>query len=117
MSPPPPEGSASTGAGVLLQKVLAAAGIASRRASEELIAAGRVTVNGRVAELGSRVDPSRDVVQVDGVGVPVAADLVYLAVNKTWSSHMASGCTTWGGSTWTARVCFSSPTTEPCRIA
>jgi 23S rRNA pseudouridine2605 synthase len=82
MSPPPPEGSASTGASVRLQKVLAAAGIASRRASEELIAAGRVTVNGRVAELGSRVDPSRDVVQVDGVGVPVAADLVYLAVNK-----------------------------------
>ena len=62
--------------------MLASAGIASRRASEELIAAGRVTINGRVAELGSRVDPSHDVVQVDGVGVPVAADLVYLAVNK-----------------------------------
>lgn len=65
-----------------MQKVLAAAGVASRRASEELIAAGRVTVNGRIAELGTRVDPSRDVVQVDGVGVPVGADLVYLAVNK-----------------------------------
>ena len=65
-----------------LQKILAGAGVASRRASEELIAAGRVTVNGRVAELGTRVDPSHDVVQVDGVGVPVATDLVYLAVNK-----------------------------------
>ena len=65
-----------------LQKVLAAAGVASRRASEELIAAGRVTVNGRVATLGARVDPQRDQVALDGVGVPVATDLVYLAVNK-----------------------------------
>jgi len=67
---------------VRLQKVLAAAGIASRRGAEELIDAGRVTVNGRVASLGARVDPQRDQVAVDGVGVPVAADLVYLAVNK-----------------------------------
>lgn len=67
---------------VRLQKVLAAAGVASRRAAEDLIAAGRVTVNGRSAVLGARVDPRRDVVAVDGVGVPVAADLVYLAVNK-----------------------------------
>ena len=82
MSPPRAEGSSSDSSGVRLQKVLAGAGVGSRRASEELIAAGRVTVNGRVAELGTRVDPSRDVVQVDGVGVAVAADLVYLAVNK-----------------------------------
>ena len=82
MSPPRAEGSSSDTAGVRLQKVLAGAGIGSRRASEELIAAGRVTVNGRVAELGTRVDPARDIVQVDGVGVAVAADLVYLAVNK-----------------------------------
>ena len=65
-----------------LQKVLASAGIASRRASEELIAAGRVTVNGRVVALGARVDPQRDQVAVDGVGVPLAAELVHLAVNK-----------------------------------
>jgi 23S rRNA pseudouridine2605 synthase len=67
---------------VRLQKVLAGAGVASRRAAEDLIAAGRVTVNGRVAALGARVDPRSDAVAVDGVGVPVAADLVYLAVNK-----------------------------------
>lgn len=65
-----------------LQKVLSAAGVASRRAAEELIAARRVTVNGRVALLGARVDPSRDSIAVDGVGVPVAVDAVYLAVNK-----------------------------------
>jgi 23S rRNA pseudouridine2605 synthase len=67
---------------VRLQKILAAAGIASRRASEELIAAGRVTINGQVVALGARVDPRHDQVAVDGVGVPLATDLVYLAVNK-----------------------------------
>jgi 23S rRNA pseudouridine2605 synthase len=77
MSQPRPEGGL-----IRLQKVLAGAGVASRRAAEELIAAGRVTVNGRVATLGARFDPHRDTVAVDGVGVPVAADLVYLAVNK-----------------------------------
>ena len=65
-----------------LQTVRSAAGVASRRAAEELIAARRVTVNGRVALLGARVDPSRDSIAVDGVGVPVAVDAVYLAVNK-----------------------------------
>jgi len=82
MSPPRPEGSSDSSAGVRLQKVLAGAGVASRRGAEELIVARRVTVNGRVAELGSRVDPQRDVVQVDGVGVAIGSDLVYLAVNK-----------------------------------
>lgn len=60
--------------GVRLQKVLAAAGVASRRASEDLIAAGRVVVNGRtVTEPGTRIDPARDHVSVDGV--PVEVDL------------------------------------------
>jgi 23S rRNA pseudouridine2605 synthase len=65
-----------------LQKVLAAAGVASRRASEELIASGRVTVNGQVAELGARCDPSVDVVELDGERVNVDPDRVYVMLNK-----------------------------------
>jgi 23S rRNA pseudouridine2605 synthase len=65
-----------------LQKVLAAAGIASRRASEELIAAGRVTINGEVAELGAKCDPSQDVVELDGERVNVDPDRVYVLLNK-----------------------------------
>lgn len=54
-------------AGERLQRVLAANGVASRRASEGIIKAGRVTVNGRVVtEMGTRVDPSRDLIRVDG---------------------------------------------------
>ena len=68
--------------GIRLQKVLAAAGIGSRRACEELIAAGRVTVAGAVAELGARVDPDSAVIHVDGDRVVVRSDLVYLALNK-----------------------------------
>lgn len=69
--------------GIRLQKALASSGIGSRRACEELIVAGRVAVNGRVVrELGTRVDPATDAVAVDGVPVPLAADLVYLAFNK-----------------------------------
>ncbi|HZN71452.1 MAG TPA: pseudouridine synthase [Micromonosporaceae bacterium] len=65
-----------------LQKVLAAAGLGSRRACEELIAARRVTVDGRVATLGDRVDPSQAEIHVDGARVVVDATLVYLAMNK-----------------------------------
>jgi 23S rRNA pseudouridine2605 synthase len=68
--------------GVRLQKVLAAAGLGSRRACEELIAAGRVQVNGRPARLGLRIDPERDIVVVDGAQVPIASGLSYLAINK-----------------------------------
>ncbi len=65
-----------------LQKMMAAAGVASRRASEELISQGRVTVNGEVAQLGDRVDATRDVVEVDGERVNVHPDRVYIALNK-----------------------------------
>src|SRR5690242_20679728 len=67
---------------VRLQKVLAASGLGSRRACEELIAAGRVEVNGLVATLGTRADPVRDVIRVDGDRLPTAGDLVHLAVHK-----------------------------------
>ena len=68
--------------GERLQKVLARAGFGSRRACEELISAGRVTVDGEVATLGRRVDPTRDRVAVDGVTVAVRPDLVYYVLNK-----------------------------------
>jgi len=69
--------------GVRLQKVLAAAGIGSRRACEALIADGRVTVDGRVVtQLGTRVDPSTAIVTVDGERLNLREDLVYLALNK-----------------------------------
>ena len=68
---------------IRLQKALASSGIGSRRACEELIVAGRVSVNGSVVrELGTRVDPTTDEVAVDGVTVPLVPDLVYLALNK-----------------------------------
>jgi len=69
--------------GVRLQKVLAQAGVASRRAAEELIAAGRVSVDGKVVrEMGRRVDPDRAVVHVDGSRIVLREDLVHLALNK-----------------------------------
>jgi 23S rRNA pseudouridine2605 synthase len=68
--------------GERLQKVLARAGVGSRRAVEELVAAGRVSVNGRPATLGRRIDPSKDKVEVDGSMVPLDARLKYYFVNK-----------------------------------
>ncbi|WP_433349638.1 pseudouridine synthase [Micromonospora sp. CA-111912] len=65
-----------------LQKVLAAAGVGSRRACEDLIFRRRVTVNGRVATLGDRADPTRDVIHVDGERLQADVRLVYLAMNK-----------------------------------
>jgi 23S rRNA pseudouridine2605 synthase len=66
-----------------LQKVLAQAGVASRRACEQLIAEGRVEVDGVVVtQLGARVDPDTAVIRVDGRRIPVAAAKAYLVVNK-----------------------------------
>jgi 23S rRNA pseudouridine2605 synthase len=70
-------------AGVRLQKVLAQAGIASRRACEVLISEGRVEVNSEVVlEQGRRVDPERDVIRVDGARIPPPRRHRYLALNK-----------------------------------
>jgi len=69
--------------GVRLQKVLAQAGIGSRRACEVMISEGRVEVNSEVIlELGRRVDPERDVIRVDGARIPPPRRHLYLALNK-----------------------------------
>jgi 23S rRNA pseudouridine2605 synthase len=69
--------------GVRLQKVLAAAGVGSRRHCEELIGAGRVEVDGQtVRRFGARVDPENQIIRVDGKRIPSRQDVVYLAFNK-----------------------------------
>lgn len=69
--------------GIRLQKVLATAGVGSRRSSEELIAQGRVEVNGKVVtEMGMRVDPEKDTIRVDGSRIPPPRRHVYLVLNK-----------------------------------
>jgi 23S rRNA pseudouridine2605 synthase len=74
--------------GVRLQKVLSRAGVASRRAAEDLIAQGRVKVDGAVVnEFGRRVDPDTAVIHVDDVRVVVREGLVYLAFNKPQGVH------------------------------
>jgi 23S rRNA pseudouridine2605 synthase len=80
--------STSDASGVRLQKLLASAGVGSRRAAEELIAQGRVSVDGAVVrEMGTRVDPASAVIHVDGRRVNVRPDLVYLALNKPRGMH------------------------------
>ncbi|MCU1476174.1 MAG: transporter [Subtercola sp.] len=80
------DGGASEGGapeGVRLQKVLASAGVASRRVSEDLITAGRVRVNGEVVrELGRRIDPDNDKVAVDNVSVQLDTTKRYVMLNK-----------------------------------
>ncbi|MDH3250189.1 MAG: rRNA pseudouridine synthase [Acidimicrobiia bacterium] len=65
-----------------LQKVISRAGLMSRRAAEELISQGRIAIDGRIAVLGDRVDPSSQQVLVDGVPIPIAPDLRTYLVNK-----------------------------------
>ena len=83
---------------IRLQKFLADSGVASRRKSEELIADGKVRVNGRVAQIGDKVDPRRDDVSVSGRKIARENDYVYLALNKprgyvtTMSDEMDRRC-------------------------
>ena len=65
-----------------VHKILARAGVASRRRCEELIAEGRVEVNGVVVGLGAQLDVSHDIVTIDGAFVPLAPDAVYYVLNK-----------------------------------
>ena len=65
-----------------IQKVLANAGVASRRASDALVAAGRVRIDGHVAEVGERVDPGSAVIEVDGRPVGIGVAKAYIALHK-----------------------------------
>ena len=79
----PDEGSSERLVPIRLQRFLARAGIASRRGSEDLMTAGRVRVNGIVTrELGTRVDPLTDVVEVDGIVVRPEGQSAYVMLNK-----------------------------------
>ena len=79
----PPERDVHDPAGIRLQKVLATAGLGSRRACETLITEGRVTVDGiGVRELGVRVDPTKVAVHVDGMRIQLDTSLVTIALNK-----------------------------------
>jgi 23S rRNA pseudouridine2605 synthase len=77
------DGGARSTDGVRLQKVLANAGVASRRVAEQLIVEGRVRVNGLVVtELGSRIDPEADLVDVDGTAIQLDQTKRYVILNK-----------------------------------
>ena len=65
-----------------VQKILARAGVASRRVVEDMISEGRVTVNGHVATLGDKADPDRDRITVDGTPVSVLPDAITYLLNK-----------------------------------
>ena len=65
-----------------LQKLIARAGVCSRRSAESLLTAGRVTVNGVAAHLGDKADADTDVIAIDGTAVAFAEPAVYLMLNK-----------------------------------
>ena len=112
-----------------LQKILSARGVASRRAAEEWIKAGRVSVNGRTAALGDTADPEKDDIRVDGKQLPRQEKLLYLMLHKprgyVTTLHdekgrpdaarlvAEHGSIPSGGWIWILRACCSSPTTAP----
>lgn len=65
-----------------LQKILSARGVASRRAAEQMILEGRVTINGAVALLGQSADPDTDQIMIDGAPIPAGEKPVYIMLNK-----------------------------------
>ena len=65
-----------------LQKLLSAHGITSRRGAEAYLTAGRVTVNGRTAQVGDKADPERDDIQVDGIPLASKGERTYLMLHK-----------------------------------
>ena len=65
-----------------LQKILSARGVATRRKAEEMITAGLVTVNGKVALLGATADPETDEIMVDGKALPSQREYVYIMLHK-----------------------------------
>ncbi|MDO5445594.1 MAG: pseudouridine synthase [Eubacteriales bacterium] len=65
-----------------LQKIISASGLMSRRSAEEMIAAGKVSVNGKRAELGEKADPDTDTILVNGKKLPRNTDLIYIMLNK-----------------------------------
>lgn len=65
-----------------IQKIMASRGVASRRASEELILQGRVTCNGQVCGLGDRANPEKDTILVDGRPLPSTPDAIYILLHK-----------------------------------
>ncbi len=83
---------------VRLQKFLAESGVASRRKSEELIAGGKVKVNGKVASIGDKVDPKRDTVTVSGKKIVKRKEFTYILLHKprgfitTMSDEMDRKC-------------------------
>jgi len=95
---------------IRLQKFLAQAGIASRRAAEEMIRHGRVEVNGRKAEIGCQVDPERDKILLDGTVVSAPEDKVYLAFYKP------RGCITSARDPQGRKTVFDYLPTLPSRV-
>ena len=65
-----------------LQKIISAAGVASRRAAEEFIKSGKVTVNGKTAKLGDSADIDTDIICIDGQAIGRRADNTYIMLNK-----------------------------------